>query len=86
VTEATYTSTVTDAPDGVVTLYSGADGQVSTYGAETIYEVYIYTTTQSVDIVGSGVRCGISWGKRNAEPCPAPLTAPPAAALPTLGY
>lgn len=39
ITEATYTSTITDAPDGVVTVYSDIDGQEYTYGASTIYEV-----------------------------------------------
>ena len=59
-----------------MTVYYGDDGYQSTYGATTIYEVYIYTTTQSVDIVGTGVQCGVSWkkGKREAGPCPAPAT------------
>lgn len=33
------------------------DGQLYTYGASTIYEVYIYTTTQSIDLVGPGTKC-----------------------------
>jgi hypothetical protein len=33
------------------------DGQLYTYGASTIYEVYIYTTTQSIDLVGPGTEC-----------------------------
>jgi hypothetical protein len=57
ITEATYTSTITDAPDGAVTVYSDVDGQEYTYGASTIYEVYIYTTTQSIDLVGPGLEC-----------------------------
>jgi hypothetical protein len=75
VTDATFTSTITEAPpDGVVTVYYGEDGQLSTYGASTVYEVYIYTTTQEVDIIGSGVACGISWGKRTAVPAAIPAS------------
>lgn len=69
ITEATYTSTITDAPDGAVTVYQDVDGQEYTYGASTIYEVYIYTTTQSIDLVGQGLDCpdgtvvDNSWGE-----------------------
>jgi hypothetical protein len=73
---ATYTSTITEGPaDGVVTVYYGDDGQPSTWGVSTVYEVYIYTTTQAVDVVGSGVACGVSWGKRTAAPAVAPYPA-----------
>ncbi|TID27279.1 hypothetical protein E6O75_ATG00046 [Venturia nashicola] len=59
-TEATFTSTITDAPEGTVTVYQDKDGQEYTYGASTIYEVYIYTTTQSIDLVGIGLDCPFS--------------------------
>jgi hypothetical protein len=52
VAEVTYTSTITDAPDGMVTIYEAEDGSQFTYGASTIYEVYIYTTTQDIDLLG----------------------------------
>lgn len=97
-TEATYTSTVTDAADGIVTLFSGTDGQISTYGANTIYEIYIYTTTQAVDIVGQTLDCGPGpapgspWNRKNAtiarrEPLAAAPRNLPAAviAIPTSG-
>jgi len=86
ITEATYTSTVTDAPGGAVTLYSGSDGQISTYGANTIYEVYIYTTTQSVDVVGQGTQCGVSWNRLNSTNIEKRKALPAAAAaVPTFG-
>jgi hypothetical protein len=64
-TEATYTSTITEAPDGVVTVYADQDGQQYTYGASTVYEVYVYTTTQSIDLVGDGLQCGGNGWKRS---------------------
>lgn len=73
-TEATYTSTITEAPNGAVTVYVDQDGQQYTYGASTIYEVYVYTTTQSIDLVGDGLQCG-AW-KRRARRTASPLTAP----------
>ncbi|TLD19553.1 hypothetical protein E2P81_ATG07170 [Venturia nashicola] len=49
---ATFTSTITEAPEGLVTVYQDKDGLEYTYGAITVFEVYIYTTTQSVDVIG----------------------------------
>jgi hypothetical protein len=67
-TEATYTSTITDAPaNGILTVYTGDDGYQSTWGMSTFYEVYIYTTTQQVDLVGSGIACGVSWAVKTGE-------------------
>jgi hypothetical protein len=58
VTEASYTSTMTEAPEGMVTVYvDPADSQTYTYGASTIFEVYVYTTTQNIDIVSPGQSC-----------------------------
>jgi hypothetical protein len=54
VTEATYYSTITEVPSDIVTIYVGINGETSTEGRSTIYEVYIYTTTQTVDYVGDG--------------------------------
>lgn len=44
-----------------------ADQQTYTYGASTIFEIYIYTTTQAIDIVGPGQDCP------GALPTPAPV-------------
>jgi hypothetical protein len=50
---------MTEAPDGMVTVYvDPTDSQTYTYGASTIFEVYIYTTTQNIDVVGMGQNCG----------------------------
>jgi len=50
---------MTDAPQGVITVYvDPADSSTYTYGASTIFEVYIYTTTQNIDVVGFGTECG----------------------------
>jgi hypothetical protein len=50
---------MTYAPNGVVTLYvDPADSATYAYGASTIYEVYIYTTTQNMDVIGYGTQCG----------------------------
>jgi hypothetical protein len=75
-TDATFTSTITEAPaDGVLTVYYGDDNQLSTWGMSTFYEVYVYTTTQDVDIIGSGIACGISWGIKTVEaPQPGPAS------------
>jgi len=75
-TDATFTSTITDAPaDGVLTVYYGDDGQLSTWGLSTFYEVYVYTTTQEVDVIGSGIACGISWGVKTVDaPQPGPAS------------
>ncbi|KAE9966262.1 hypothetical protein BLS_007119, partial [Venturia inaequalis] len=83
-TEATYTSTITDAPDGDVIVYQDSDGQEYTYGASTIYEIYIYTTVQSIDLIGPGFDCpggaspgspppgdgGSSWSPPSGNPPP----------------
>jgi hypothetical protein len=61
---------MTEAPNGMVTVYvDPADQQTYTYGASTIFEVYIYTTTQNIDIVGQGQNCN------GAQPTPAPFAA-----------
>jgi hypothetical protein len=75
-TDATFTSTITDGPaDGTLTVYYGDDGRLSTWGMSTFYEVYVYTTTQDVDIVGSGIACGVQWAVKTAEgPQPGPAS------------
>jgi hypothetical protein len=61
---------MTEAPDGKVTVYiDPVDSQTYTYGASTIFEVYIYTTTQNIDIVGQGQNCN------GAAPTPMPSAA-----------
>jgi len=70
ITEATYTSTITEAPDGVVTVYADTDGQQYTYGASTIFEVYIYTTTQSIDVIGTTIQCNAKNKRRRATRTP----------------
>jgi hypothetical protein len=56
---ATFTSTITEPPrDGTLTVYLDDDNMPWTYGAQTVYEVYVYTTTQGIDIVGEGYDCG----------------------------
>jgi len=53
----TYTSTITNAPNGPITVVNGEDGKQYTYGAETVYQVFIYTTTQDIDLVGFVNQC-----------------------------
>jgi hypothetical protein len=57
VTEVTYTSTITNAPAGAVTVVKGEDGVQYTYGAETVYKIFIYTTTQEIDLVSFSTQC-----------------------------
>jgi hypothetical protein len=64
VTEATYYSTITEAPSDTVTVFVGVNGETSTEGLSTIYEVYIYTTTQTVDYVGDTWECGVDQFKK----------------------
>jgi hypothetical protein len=63
-------------------VYIGLDGETSTDGASTIYEVYIYTTTQSIDIVGDSWQCGANslpvFRKKFASETATTLTAVPA--------
>lgn len=52
----------------MVTVYADpADQKTYTFGASTIFEVYIYTTTQDIDIVGPGQHCN------GAVPLPTPI-------------
>jgi len=56
-----------------LTVYLDDENMPYTYGAKTVYEVYIYTTTQGVDIVGSGYQCDQKRrlkNKRGAKPEP----------------
>lgn len=60
----------------MVTVYVDDQNQSYTYGASTIYEVYIYTTTQDIDIVGMGVQCPFKKRHaRTAAPLPAVVMA-----------
>jgi hypothetical protein len=64
-TEVTYTSTITQPPyDALITVYVDPDTQQSStdWGPEleTVYEVYIYTTTAPVEVISSVTDC--LWG------------------------
>jgi len=61
-TEVSYTSTITQPPlDALITVYVDPDTQQSStdWGSdfETVYEVYIYTTTAGVDVISSVTSC-----------------------------
>lgn len=69
-TEVTYTSTITEAPeDGPITVYIDEHGDPYTYGANTVYEIYVYTTTQEVEEIGLGFDCGLFKDKRSVAEC-----------------
>jgi len=64
-TVQTYTDTITQPPAGaMVTVYVDPErGDTSTdWGpVETVYEVIVYTTTATVDVVQTTTRCGSNW-------------------------
>jgi hypothetical protein len=70
ITTATYTDPITQPPiDALITVYVDPyNGQTSTdWGPmETVYEVYVYTTTALVDVVATTTSCGLSWFQRTA--------------------
>jgi hypothetical protein len=60
---STWTDTITQPPqDAVITVYVDEEnGETSTdWGpVETVYEVFVYTTTATVDVVSATTACGI---------------------------
>jgi len=40
-----------------LTVYLDDNNVPYTYGARTVYEVYIYTTTQGIDLIGQAYDC-----------------------------
>jgi hypothetical protein len=65
ITTATYTDSITQPPpDAMITIYVDPNnGQTSTdWGpVETVYEVYVYETTATVDMVSTTTQCGTTW-------------------------
>jgi len=62
-TTQTYTDIITQPPaDNLITVYVDQDsGDTSTdWGpVETVYEVIVYTTTATVDVIQTTSRCGL---------------------------
>lgn len=56
--ESTITSTKVEAPGGVVTVYTGEDGRLSTMGLTTIFQVVVYLTTKEINVVATATNCG----------------------------